>query len=262
MSNDFFNLYAYYERINYTGKSDASFETLNALHIAHTFNIPFENLDVFYKKPPSLENEALYKKIVENKRGGYCFEMNGLFSFVLKQLGFKVTDLLARGTLDGIQYFSKRHQVLMVEIQDKRYLVDVGYGNDGIAAPLLLEEGIEQPQFTNVYRFLIDPKFGYVLQRKVNDTYQYMYAFKLDECYPMDFLMSNHFTATYPESFFLKMKLCTMPTKEGRITLTDDHFKIVSNGQVSEKKISGDIEFNELLKKHYGLDLDSIRSNN
>jgi N-hydroxyarylamine O-acetyltransferase len=150
----------------------------------------------------------------------------------------------------------------MVEIGDIRYLVDVGYGNDGIAAPLLLEEGLEQQQFTNTYRLLTDPKFGYVLQRKVNDVYQYMYAFKLDECYPADFLMSNHYNATYPESFFLKMKFCTMPTREGRITLTDDHFKTTSNGQVTEKEISGDTEFNELLKTYFGLDLELIRHNN
>ena len=259
MITDSFNLSTYFDRIKYTGKTDPSVETLKALHIAHTFNIPFENLDVFYKKPPSLERDALFNKIVVNNRGGYCYEMNGLFSFVLKELGFKVADLLARGTRDGIQYFSKTHQVLMVEIDDKRYLVDVGYGNDGIAAPLLLEAGLEQQQFINTYRFLIDPEFGYVLQRKVNDTYQYMYAFKLDKCYPVDFLMSNHFSATYPESLFVKMKFCTRPTPEGRITLTDGHFKVTSNGCVMDKEISGDAEFNELLRKYFDLNLELLR---
>jgi N-hydroxyarylamine O-acetyltransferase len=250
---------AYIKRINYRGNTEVSFETLNGLHIAHTMNIPFENLDVFYKRPPLLDQESLVKKIVENNRGGYCFEMNGLFSIVLQELGFKVTNLLARGTFDGISYFAKLHQVLMVELDGKKYLADVGYGNDGIAAPLLLEEGVEQNQFTNTYRFVHDPTFGYVLQRKTEDGWGYMYAFTLWECYPMDFLMSNHFTATYPESFFLKLKFCTKPTLSGRITLTDEHFKVTENGVVTETKVTDDSEYNVLLKKHFGLDLDEIK---
>src|SRR5690554_2922341 len=98
MSNDAF-VDAYFARINYQGDTDVSAQTLHALHAAHTLNIPFENLDVFLGKPILLDQDSLYKKIIQNKRGGYCFEMNGLFSIVLKELGFKVTDLLARGTL-------------------------------------------------------------------------------------------------------------------------------------------------------------------
>ncbi|WP_246169850.1 arylamine N-acetyltransferase family protein [Alkalibaculum sporogenes] len=256
---ELFNVGSYLERIKYKGKTDITYKTLYGLHTAHTLEIPFENLDVYYRKPISLDRESLFNKIVENKRGGYCFEMNGLFSFILEELGFKVTNLLARGTMDGKTYFAKTHQVLMVEIDDKRYLVDVGFGNDGITAPLLLEEEVEQQQFTNTYRILKEPKFGYVLQNKVGDEYRYMYAFTLDECCPMDYLMSNHFTETFPDSFFIKMKLCTMPTKDGRITLTDEHFKVISNNHVTETKISSDAEYNELLKSHFGLDLDLVK---
>jgi N-hydroxyarylamine O-acetyltransferase len=250
MSPESFNLAAYLERINYRGNTDVSFETLNELHIAHTFNIPFENLDIYFNKPPQLDKECLFKKLVENKRGGYCFEMNGLFSIVLRELGFKVTDLLAGGRL---------HQVLMVELDAKKYLVDVGYGNDGIAAPLLIEEGVAQQQFTNTYRFIVDPVSGYILQRIVDGEYQQMYTFTLQECSPFDYLISNHFTATYPESFFRKMKFCTMPTREGRVTLTDQHLKVTENGLVTEQAISSDAEFNALLKKLFKLDIDAIK---
>lgn len=259
MSNELFNVEAYLKRINYEGKTDVSYETLYGLHVAHTLNVPFENLNVYFRKTVSLDRESLYKKIVENKRGGYCFEMNGLFSFVLQELGFKVTNLLARGTKDGITYFAKTHQVLMVEIDDKRYLADVGFGNDGITAPLILETGTDQKQFTHTYRLLEDPKFGYILQEKEGEEYRYMYAFTLEECYPADFIMSNHFTSTFPDSFFIKMKMCTIPTKDGRITLTDDHLKIVSNGEVTERQLNGDEEYNELLKKYFKLDLDRIK---
>lgn len=259
MSNNLFNISAYLERIKYEGKIDISYETLYSLHIAHTLNIPFENLNVYYRKPILLDRESLYKKIVENKRGGYCFEMNGLFSIILKELGFKVTDLLARVTVDGKTYTAKTHQALMVEIDDKRWLVDVGFGRDGIIAPLLLEVGIDQKQFSHIYRLIKDSKYGYVLQNKVGDEYRYMYAFTLDKCYPEDYVMSSHFTSTFPESWFTKMKFCTTPTKEGRITLTDEYFKVIANGQVSEKEISNNDEFNELLKKHFTIDLDLIK---
>jgi N-hydroxyarylamine O-acetyltransferase len=196
-----------------------------------------------------LDRESLFKKIVADKRGGYCFEMNGLFSFVLKELGFKVTDLLAGGRL---------HQIMMVETDGKRYLADVGFGNDGITSPLLLEEGLEQKQFTNTYRFILEPKSGYVLQRRAGGEFTNMYSFTLQECSPLDYVISNHFTATYPESFFIKMKLCTMPTKEGRITLTDEHLKVVENGKISETKINSDEEFNGYLKQYFHLDLNDI----
>ncbi|AKN33767.1 arylamine N-acetyltransferase [Clostridium carboxidivorans P7] len=259
MSKKLFNISSYFERIKYEGGRDVSYETLCNLHMAHMMNIPFENLNVYYKKPVLLDMESLYNKIVENKRGGYCFEMNGFFSFILKELGFKVTDLLARVAVDGKFYSAKTHQVLMVEIHDKRWLVDVGFGRDGIIIPLLLAEGIEQQQFGRTFRLLKDPKFGYVLQNKVEDEYNNIYAFTLEECYPLDYVMSSHFTSTFHDSWFTKMRFCTMPTKEGRITLTDECFKAVENGQVSERNISNEAEFNELLKKYFGIDLEVIK---
>lgn len=258
LNASFDNIISYFERIKYEGKVDVSYETLYGLHVAHTLNVPFENLDVFNRKPILLDRESLYRKLVKNKRGGYCFEMNGLFSTILKEIGFKVTDLLARGTMDGKSYCAKLHQVLMIEIDDKKWLVDVGYGNNGITAPVLLEEGTDQHQFTHIYRLIRDAKFGYVLQKKEDDEYRYMYGFTLDECYPMDYLVANHFTSTFLDSFFTRIKFCTMPTKTGRITLTDDHFKVISNGQVTETKVSGDTEFSELLKKYFDLDWDLI----
>jgi N-hydroxyarylamine O-acetyltransferase len=259
MTDGINNIESYLERINYNGGTAVTDETLNELHISHTLNIPFENLDVYFKKPVLLDEDSLFKKIVENRRGGYCFEMNGLFSFVLKNIGFRVTNLLARGTVDGIVFTAKTHQVLLVEIGNRKWVADVGFGNDGIIAPLVLQENLDQKQFAHTYRLVRDSKFGYVLQKKTEDRYFYMYAFTLDECYPADFLMSNHFTATHPDSFFTKMKMCTMPTKEGRMTLTDSYFKIISNGNTAEMPVPNDAEFNKILKKNFNLDLDSIR---
>ena len=138
MTDQKFDLDAYFERINYSGSKEPTEEALNDIHTCHTLNVPFENLDVFYGKSPLLDEASLYSKIVNNRRGGYCFEMNGIFSIALREMGFRVTNLLARVTIDGMNYTSKTHQVILVEAGDKKWLADVGFGNDGITAPLLL----------------------------------------------------------------------------------------------------------------------------
>ena len=258
MTEKSFSIDSYFDRIDYNGGTDISEETLYELHVSHTLNIPFENLDVYYKKPVLLDEASLFNKIVKNRRGGYCFEMNGLFSIVLKRIGFKITDLLARGTLDGINYTAKTHQVLLVEINEKKWLADVGFGNDGIIAPLLLKEDQDQKQFAHTYCLLKDPKYGYVLQKKIKDKYVSLYAFDMNKCHPIDFIMSNHFTATFPESFFTKMRMCTMPTRKGRITLTDKQLKTVKNGVISETAVENDDRFNVILKEYFKLDLKSI----
>ena len=259
MKHDVFSLDSYFERINYKGGAEVSEGTLRDVHIAHTLNVPFENLDVFYRRPILLDGASLYKKIVMERRGGYCFEMNGIFSLVLQEMGFKVTNLLAKVSVNGVHYTTKTHQAILVEAGGNRWLADVGFGNDGMIAPLILELNTEQQQFAHTYRLVTDSKLGYVLQKKNEEGYYPLYAFTLDECSPEDFLMSNHFTSTFPESFFLTMRMCTMPTKDGRITLTDSRFKVVEKNDVSELPIADDDEFHAVLKEHFSLDLAAIR---
>ena len=247
MESAIFSLDSYFERINYKGSTEAGEGTLRDIHIAHTLNVPFENLDVFYRRPILLDGASLYKKIVEERRGGYCFEMNGIFSLVLQEMGFKVTNLLARVTIDGIHYTTKTHQAILVETGGNKWLADVGFGNDGIIAPLILEENTEQ----TAVRTYVPPRSpirhsAMCSRKKWRTDMIPLYAFTLDECGPEDFLMSNHFTATFPESFFLTMRMCTMPTKDGRITLTDSHFKVVKNDDVLDTPITNEHEFTAL----------------
>ena len=166
MESAVFSLDSYFERINYRGSTEASEGTLRDIHTAHTLNVPFENLDVFYRRPILLDGVSLHRKIVKERRGGYCFEMNGIFSLVLQEMGFKVTNLLARVAVDGIHYTTKTHQAILVETGGNTWLADVGFGNDGIIAPLILEENTEQRQFAHTYRLITDPTLDYVLQKK------------------------------------------------------------------------------------------------
>jgi N-hydroxyarylamine O-acetyltransferase len=149
---------------------------------------------------------------------------------------------------------------MLVETGNKKRLTDVGFGNNGIIAPLLFVENSDQKQFAHVYRIIKDPRFdGYLLQKKKGEIYNSLYTFTLDECYPEDFVMSNYYTATFPESLFVMMRMCTIPTKEGRITLTDTHLKIVKNGDTSESKIKNEEEFSRHLKEYFRLDLGRIK---
>lgn len=257
MESALLNIDAYLHRIKYTGKPQVCFETLNNLHILHVLNIPFENLDVIMGRPILLDRESLFKKIVYDNRGGYCFEMNGLFAFVLQELGFKVINLLARVSTDHENYGPKTHQVLLVSINKQKWLVDVGFGNGGLISPLSLEAGIVHQQFFETFRLISDQMFRFVLQRKIGNEFRNLYAFTLEECLPVDYIMSNYFASTFPNRLLTTMKISTKPTREGRVTLTDMCLKITSNGQTSERELLSRAEYNDILQEYFGINMDS-----
>src|SRR5437762_3314192 len=91
---------AYLKRIDYAGSTAPTLETLNALHQAHLYAVPFENLDIHLGRPIILEYDHLFDKIVTQRRGGFCYELNGMFAWLLRELGFEVSMLNAR-VLDG-----------------------------------------------------------------------------------------------------------------------------------------------------------------
>lgn len=184
--------------------------------------------------------------------------MNGLFSFILQKLEFRVKNLLARVWVDGIGYSSKTHQTLLVEIEGQQWLADVGFGGNGLITPILFEEGSEQEQYMRSHRIVKDPFFGYALQFKSIGEFQTCYAFTLEECYPMDYEVANHFTATHPSSFFTTVVICTKPTVEGRITLFDQMLKITANGMETETALDSEAEIHETLRKYFGIRLNAV----
>ncbi|MBK5245340.1 MAG: arylamine N-acetyltransferase [Eubacteriaceae bacterium] len=253
MSNELFDIPAYFERIGYTGDGEVSIETLKGLHTAHVMNVPFENIDGFNKKPISLDLDDLFEKIVTNKRGGYCFEMNGLFSFLLETLGFRVSNLFARVWHNGFEQSGKTHQVLLVEIDGDSWLCDVGFGGNGPLSPIRLEEGLAQEHFGRSHRIIVDPSYGYVLQYKIKDEFQPVYAFTEEKCYPSDYTIANYFTSTHSSCLFTQSLVCTKPTKDGRITLFDSQLKIVANELETVTELGLEEEIREALQSYFGL---------
>ncbi|MDR0812637.1 MAG: arylamine N-acetyltransferase [Oscillospiraceae bacterium] len=253
MTEQELNLTQYFSRIGYAGQPAPTTETLFALHTAHTQSIPFENLDVVRGRAISLNPQSLFDKLVTRRRGGYCFEMNGLFSRVLSQLGFSVTRLLARSVIAPGVYTAKLHEVMRVDVSGECFLCDVGYGNDGISAPIPLNSAQPQEQSGSTYRITHDEKARHILERLNDGGFIPMYIFTEDECVPADFEVASHYTSTHPESFFRMMSFATMPTKTGRVTLTDGEFKTVAHGETAVRKLSGKDEFSEVLKDVFGI---------
>ena len=242
----------YFKRIGYSGGTAPTLETLAALHTAHVFSIPFENLDVYEGRAVSLEPGAIFEKLVTRRRGGYCYEMNTLFASVLRQMGFNATDILARAS-NGGAYSAKLHHAIMVRLGDSLYLADVGYGSEGISAPLKLEFCTEQRQFADVYRFTRDNNLGCVLERGAGDGFISMYAFKFEEALPVDIELAHYYSATHAESFFRAAPFCTMPNPSGRVTLKPSLLKIRENGDTRECEVAGEVEFKVLLEQYFGI---------
>ena len=255
MPDKLFNLDDYFKRINYNGGRQVSAETLKQLHLGHVMNIPFENLDIFAKKNISLDLDDLFDKLVLRRRGGYCFEMNSLFAAVLTEMGFPVTRHLARVYHGGFDNSGKTHMVLLVQADGQQWVCDVGFGGNSLAAPLLFEEGREQEYLGRIHRVMADPEYGYRVEFKTATGFEPIYAFTLENCCPADYLIANHYTATYPESFFRQAEMCALVPATGKITYFDGSLKIADGESLTETTISGDAAIKDALQSYFGVEL-------
>src|SRR5437868_13558713 len=138
------NVTAYLQRINYHGATAPTAETLRELHHAHMLAVPFENLDIHLGREIVLDDERLYAKIVERRRGGFCYELNGAFAGLLSALGFNVKKLAAGvARADGSFGPLFDHMALLVELEEP-WLADVGFG-EGFREPVRLDRaGVQE----------------------------------------------------------------------------------------------------------------------
>ena len=147
----------YLKRIHYQGSLEPTLQTLQALHEAHLFTVPFENLSIHYGQPIILQEELLFNKIVRQHRGGFCYELNGLFAWLLRHLGFQVT-LLSAGVptaMLAILVPNIDHLTLLIhQLSGIDWLADVGFG-DSFRLPLRFEAELEQDGADGrTYRFI------------------------------------------------------------------------------------------------------------
>jgi len=256
----------YLERIGYHGPLDGSAETLSALQEAHVLTVPYENLDIMRGKYLSIEIPDVYEKVVVRKRGGYCFELNGLFAWLLRELKYDVTEYYGRFLFgEPVDIPMRRHRISRVQVEGEIFICDVGVGIPAPRQPLLFKEGLEQKQGNEIYRLVCDPILGWVVQFLHNGQWDNIYSFTEDVQYPIDFEMPNHWCLTHPDSIFKNFNMAYIRTPDGRKTIADvedeEGKKVQEFRKFTPKGVETFIpktenEYREALKSYFGIVLD------
>ena len=244
---------AYLDRINYRGPLNTDVETLRQLHVAHLRSVPFENLSIHAHEAIVLNDASLFDKIVTRRRGGFCYELNGLFAALLRAIGFQVAMLSAEVANDAGEFSAAfDHMTLMVTLED-RWLVDVGFG-DSFVEPLLIDARGAQTQGIRAYR--IEPVGDYlVMQQMVDETddWKSEYRFKLTAYQYEDYLERCLFHQSSPASHFTQNRICSMLTPKGRISVSDKRFIVSADGVRNDYPVASDEEYRRLLREHFGI---------
>ncbi len=242
-----FSLPEYLNRIGYGGEVRSDLSTLSALMSHQLQSIPFENTTVQAGKIPSLVPEDIYAKIVMENRGGYCYEVNGLFAMALSSIGFEWYFAGARPMFYPTRR-PKTHMVVIVTIEGENYLCDTGFGGYSLREPLRVINMIETEQ--NGDRFSLELRDGeYVLTSLVNNEWTPQYGFALTPQEWIEFSLANYFNATHPDTIFTQKKLAVMQTPLGRKILVDNSLKIIDKGITT----INDVEYAFAAWEHFGL---------
>ncbi len=247
------NIDAYLKRINYDGPLEATAETLRQLQLAHLRSVPFENLSIHAHEPIVLNDEALFSKIVDSRRGGFCYEANGLFAALLRALDFDVTMLSAGvANKEGDYGPDFDHMALMVKLED-RWLADVGFG-DSFLEPLLLDNNGEQAQGNQAFKITHDNYYRILWRRIREGEWTPQYRFTLQSYSYPDYEEMCLFHQTSPQSHFTQGRLCSKVTPNGRITMTGMRIITTSHeGLRYEQQLNSQEEYERALREHFGI---------
>jgi N-hydroxyarylamine O-acetyltransferase len=256
---DSFDLDRYFERVGYRGRGTADTETLHALTAAHAQSIPFENIDVLLGRPIRLEAQALYRKLVVDHRGGYCFENNGLFLAVLDRLGFTVRPLGARvrlGVADRRVIPARTHMLLEVTLDDGRWITDVGVGAASLTRALRFAADREQQTPHDIRR--IERDGGRWFHQIYRDgVWVDVYEFTEQMMPPVDRKVANWYASTHVDSHFTRDLTVALARPGGRrVTLSHDTLTLrAPDGSADKRKLADTGQLLGALRQYFGIDL-------
>lgn len=225
-----FPLDRYLQRLGYDGPREASLEVLRRLHFLHPSAIAYENLDPLIGRPVSIATGDLVSKLLSGKRGGYCYEQNGLFACALTALGFRFTGLGARVLWNQPDDLitARSHHVLLIDLPEGHYIADIGFGGMTPTAPLRLVA--DEPQATphGVMRF-VRRDHDYFLQAQTLGSegmtaWKTLYRFDLQPQQPIDYVVGNHYVSTFATSIFRSSVMVARPVMDGRLALANNRF--------------------------------------
>lgn len=259
---------AYLRRIQYTGSVRPNLENLNALVHAHVERIPFENVDVFLGQPLDVAPMAIRRKILEQGRGGYCFEQNGLFAEVLENLGFDIIRLGARVRIDRPRTAEapQTHLFLQVNLDDCSYLADVGVGGLSPTCALRLELASEQTTPHEPRRLVAEGDWDGFERRAPGARlfHQAFYAgqwrdiceFTLEPITQIDCEIANWFTSAHPQSHFRSRLLVARTSGQERVTLLNRELKWRSaQGKATTQTLTSGEQVIAALRDTFGISL-------
>lgn len=245
----------YLRRIKFDKSPKPELDTLRDLHKSHLLNIPFENLDIHQKNKITTDPDKLFDKIVNRKRGGFCYELNGLFNELLVSLGFETTIVSARVFSTPENYGEEfDHLCIIVLIDNDKWIADVGFG-EFIIYPMKFELGIEQNDINGTFRIEKYDENYFVIQKKNGNNWTNLYLFSEKARDISEFAGMCSYHQNSPDSHFTKQRVCSIATETGRITLTDKVFKIRNGEDTTETEIKNYNEFNSKLKEYFEIEL-------
>src|SRR5271163_697029 len=255
------DLTGYFDRINYRGAADPTLEVLQDLMTAHTRTIPFENLDPVLGVPvDDLSAAALTDKLVHRRRGGYCYEQNGLMGYVLTEIGFRVRRLAGRVIWmlgPDAPLPAQAHTALAVRFPGAQatYLIDVGFGGQTPTSPIRFEIGGVQQTTREPYR-LEDRRDGLVLQTEVRGDWQDLYEFTTRSQPQIDLTVGSWYVSTHPKSHFVTGLLVAMVTDDARYNLSGRNLAIHRDGGTEKVLLDGAAAVVDTLRDRFGINID------
>jgi len=250
-----FPLDEYYERTGVSSSDGITVDRLEALHQAQWTSIPYENFDVLLGRGVDLAVDALVNKLVRAPRGGYCFELNGLMLQVLKAEGFNVRPLLGRVHITG-ESTGRGHQIALVTVDGREWIVDVGNGAYCPRMPIPFEHDVETQHGGTPYR-LIAHHLGHMLQLEVRGNWKDLYSFDLTPVVQADIDYGNHFTSTHPSSIFTWARIASLGHRDGQTIIFNDVCTVRGEGREAPQALPDDERYLEILKEKVGIDLDA-----
>lgn len=248
------NTQAYLKRINFTDPLKADKATLFQLHQAHLYNIPFEDLSIHYDIPIILKEKNLYEKIVTGNRGGFCYELNGLFNELLKAIGFNTTIISAKViNKEGKVGPPFDHAALIVDLE-KRWLVDVGYGGDSFVHPKELKLEVVQKDIHDYYKFTAVSENEWLLMHSADgENFKGQYVLDFEAQTLENFKPECDRKQTQPDSHFMMNFICTKATPRGRLSIMNNQFIVKENGQKETRIIEDEADRLAILADRFNI---------
>jgi len=251
------NIQAYLDRIGYRGSTEPTAETLRGLHQAHMYAVPFENLDIYGgRRHLTLDEEAFFRKVVQERRGGFCYELNGLFGALLRELGFRV-DLLSGRVVSAKKVGPEFDHLLLLVHLEERWLADVGFGESS-RTPLRLDDPEPQGEPHGSFRLTHEGADWSMWGLGAGDKWAEVYRFTLTPHPLQDFAAMCEYHQTSPDSPFTRNNVCTLPTAEGRKTISGNRFTVVAHGERTIQRLPDEAAYHAALAEQFGIQLPPV----